>query len=157
MIEIVPLGQRPDCIERLAQWHFAQWGEMNPTSTVERRIDRLRGHLEPGRVPQTFVAIDGERLLGSASVVPADLPARDDLSPWLATVYVDPPFRNRGIGAALVKRAAQEAKAIGFSTLYLFTPDRAAFYAKLCWQVVELAQWNGLRVTVMELPLKPER
>ena len=154
MTEILRLGQRPDCIEQLAQWHFAQWGDMNPSSTVERRIDRLRGHLEPGRVPQTFVAVDGQRLLGSASLVAADLPARDDLSPWLASVYVDPPFRNRGIGAALVQRVAEEAQALGFSTLYLCTPDRARFYANLGWQVIELAEWNGLQVTVMELPLK---
>ncbi len=154
MIEILPLGERPGCIEQLAQWHFAQWGSINPASTVERRIDRLQGHLQGGRVPQTFVAVDGDRLLGSASLVAADLPSRDDLSPWLATVYVDPPFRNRGVGAALVQRVAQEAQLLGFPMLYLFTPDRAAFYAKLGWQVVERDEWNGCEVTVMELPLR---
>jgi GNAT superfamily N-acetyltransferase len=153
MIEILPLSDRRGCIEQLAQWQFAQWGPFNPANTIDRRIDRLHGHLESGRVPQTFVAFDGERLLGSASIVAADLPSRDDLSPWLASVYVDPPFRNRGIGAALVKRVAQEARALGFPTIYLFTPDRAAFYANLGWQTVELADWNGLQVTVMELPL----
>jgi GNAT superfamily N-acetyltransferase len=155
MIEILPLRKRPGCIDQLARWYFGQWGSMNPTSTIERRIERLQGHLQPGRVPQTFVAFDGDRLLGSASLVAADLPSRDDLSPWLASVYVDPPFRNRGIGAALVNRVAQEARALGFPMLYLFTPDRAAFYASLGWQVIELAEWNGLRVTVMELPLRP--
>jgi GNAT superfamily N-acetyltransferase len=156
MIEILPLAERSECIEQLARWHFAQWGPINPTSTVERRIERLRGHLEPGRVPQTFVAVDGDRLLGSASLVAADLPSRDDLSPWLASVYVDPPFRNRGVGAALVKRVAQEARSLDFPTLYLFTPDRAAFYANLGWQVVERDEWNGCEVTVMELKLNGE-
>jgi len=156
MIEILPLGERPGCIEQLAQWHFAQWGPFNPTNTVERRIERLQGHLERGRVPQTFVAVDGQRLLGSASLVAADLPSRDDLSPWLASVYVDPPFRNRGVGAALVKRVAQEAQLLGFPTLYLFTPDRAAFYANLGWQIVERDEWNGCQVTVMELKLNEE-
>lgn len=156
MIEILPLGQRPDCIDQLAQWHFAQWGPINPTSTVERRIARLQGHLEPGRVPQTFIAVDGDRLLGSASLVAADLPSREDLSPWLASVYVDPPFRNRGIGAALVQRVAQEARKLSFPVIYLFTPDRAAFYANLGWQIVEHDDWNGCQVTVMELDLNSE-
>jgi N-acetylglutamate synthase-like GNAT family acetyltransferase len=84
------------------------------------------------------------------------LPSRDDLSPWLASVYVDPPFRNRGIGASLVQRVAQEARTLGFPTLYLFTPDRAAFYANLGWQVVERDEWNGCQVTVMELKLNQE-
>jgi GNAT superfamily N-acetyltransferase len=156
MIKILSLADRSECIEQLAQWHFAQWGPINPTSTVERRIERLRGHLEPGRVPQTFVAVDGGRLLGSASLVAADLPSRSDLSPWLASVYVDPPFRNRGVGAALVKRVAQVSQSLAFPTLYLFTPDRVAFYANLGWQVVERDEWNGCPVTVMELKLNGE-
>ena len=154
MTDVLPLRERPGCIEQLAGWHFAQWGLTNPASTIERRIERLRGHLLPGRVPQTFVAVDGERLLGSASLVSADLASREDLSPWLASVYVDAPFRNRGIGSALVTRVAQEARSLGFPNLYLFTPDRAAFYAGLGWQAVELADWHGTQVTVMELPLQ---
>src|SRR4051812_42419169 len=113
MLQILPLRERPEVIEQLARWHFAQWGSVNPTSTIERRMERLRGHLEPGRVPQTFVAVDGDELLGSASLVAADLPSRDDLSPWLASVYVDPPHRNRGIGAALVNRVAEESRTLG--------------------------------------------
>jgi GNAT superfamily N-acetyltransferase len=153
MIQILPLRERSELIEQLALWHFAQWGSINPASTVERRIARLEGHLQPNRVPQTFIAVDGDQLLGSASLVAADLPSREDLSPWLASVYVDPPFRNRGVGAALVEQVAQEARSLGFSTIYLFTPDRAKFYAELGWQVVELDEWNGTQVTVMELKL----
>ena len=153
MLQVLPLCEHPQAIEQLARWHFAQWGPANPANNVERRIARLQGHLEPGRVPQTFVALDGEQLLGSASLVAADLPNRDDLSPWLASVYVDPPHRRQGVGAALVKRVADEAIALGLPTLYLFTPDRAAFYARLGWTVMEQDQWNGTPVTVMQLQL----
>lgn len=153
MTQILPLRERPQFIEQLARWHFAQWGLMNPTNDVGRRMERLRGHLEPGRVPQTFVAVEGEQVLGSASLVAADLPERSDLSPWLASVYVDSPFRNRGIGGQLVNRVAEEAQSLGFPVIYLFTPDRAAFYARLGWQEVEQNQWNGEPVTVMELKL----
>ena len=154
MLSILPLRDRPQAIEQLARWHCAQWGWINPASTVERRIARFADHLQPGRVPQTFIALDGEQLLGSASLVAADLPARDDLTPWLASVYVDPPFRNRGVGAALVARVTEEARTLGQPALYLFTPDRAAFYARLGWQVVEQADWNGTAVTVMDLKLQ---
>jgi len=153
MFDIHPLRDRPDAIEPLARWHFAQWGKWNPANSVERRAEKLREHLEPGRVPQTFVAVDGEKILGSASLVAADLPSHHHLSPWLASVYVDPPARNCGVGSALVQRVAQEAKSLGLPTIYLFTPDRAAFYARLGWQVVEHAHWGGLDVTVMELKL----
>lgn len=153
MLRVVPLREHPQAIEQLALWHFAQWGPANPVNNVERRIARLQGHLVPGRVPQTFVALDDELLLGSASLVAADLPSRDDLSPWLASVYVNPPQRGRGVGAALVNRVADEARALGLPTLYLFTPDRAAFYARLGWTIVEHDEWNATPVTVMQLQL----
>jgi predicted N-acetyltransferase YhbS len=154
VLQILPLYERPQAIEQLARWHFAQWGSLNPAGTIERRIARFQEHLQPDRVPQTFVAVDDDQLLGSASLVAADLPNRADLSPWLASVYVDPPFRQRGIGAALVEFVAKEARRLGFPVIYLFTPDRAAFYGRLGWQVVEQSDWNGIGVTVMELPLK---
>lgn len=153
ILRVARLSEHPQAIEQLARWHYAQWGPANPANNVERRIARLQGHLVPGRVPQTFVAFDDGLLLGSASLVAADLPNRDDLSPWLASVYVDPPHRGRGVGAALVNRVADEARALGLPALYLFTPDRAAFYARLGWTAVELDQWNGTQVTVMELQL----
>jgi predicted N-acetyltransferase YhbS len=134
MMHILPLRERPGVIEQLARWHHAQWGGMNPDSAIERRMTRLRNHLEPGRVPQTFIAVDGKELLGSASLVVADLDTHEHLSPWLAAVYVDPPHRERGVGSALVQRVADEARLLGMPVIYLFTPDRAPFYARLGWQ-----------------------
>ena len=153
VLEILSLRERPEAIEQLARWHFAQWGPYNPANDVERRIAGLQRHLASQGVPQTFIAVDGETLLGSASLVAADLASRENLSPWLAAVYVDSPHRNRGVGAALVNRVVEEARSLGLPTLYLFTTDRSAFYAKLGWQVVEETDWNGTAVTVMELPL----
>jgi GNAT superfamily N-acetyltransferase len=150
---ILPLVERPQAINQLALWHFVQWGVMNPASTVERRRERLQTHLQRGRVPQTFIAVDGEQLLGSASLVAADLPSHDNLSPWLASVYVDPPFRNRGIGAALVQAVVEEARSLRFPLLYLFTPDRARFYAGLGWETIEQSRWHDMAVTIMQYDL----
>ncbi len=153
MLEILPLRERPISISQLAQWHYAQWSDLNPTSTVEYRIERMRAQLESQSIPQTFIALDGETLLGSASLVAADLPGHEELTPWLATVYVDPPHRNRGIGEALVKRVAAEARMLGYSEMYLFTPDRASFYARIGWDTVDQEDYNGIRVSVMRLRL----
>jgi GNAT superfamily N-acetyltransferase len=156
MVEILPLRERPHAIATLAKWHFAQWGSMNPANAIERRLAAFQEHLQPGRVPQTFIALEGDRLLGSASLVSTDLPQRLDLYPWLASVYVDPAERNRGIGSRLVNRVVEEARSLGFPRLFLFTPDRAKFYAGLGWQKIEDSDWNGLPVTVMEYVLRPE-
>ncbi len=154
MLEILPLRDRPDAIEQLARWHYGQWGKWNPTNSVQRRIIRFQDHLTPGRVPQTFVATEDGHVLGSASLVTMDLDSHAYLSPWLASVYVDASQRNRGVGAALVRRVAEEARSLRLPTIYLFTPDRAAFYAKLGWEVIEQAQWGDTSVTIMQLRLE---
>ena len=89
MLEILPLRERPGTMQQLARWHYMQWG-----GKVDKRMERFQGQLEPGRVPQTFVAVEGTTLLGSASLVSADLDSHDHLSPWLASV--DEFFAPRG-------------------------------------------------------------
>lgn len=151
MFEIHYLADRPQHIPTLAAWHYAQWGELNPANDVAARIDRFQSHLQQRAVPTTFVACDGEELLGSASLVAHDLDSRGDLTPWLASVYVAPAARNRGVGAAVVQRVMAEARAIGVPRLHLFTLDREAFYAKLGWRLLERAIYRDHEIAIMAL------
>lgn len=152
-LQIVPLRDCPKAMEQLAQWHYAEWGHWNPSNNVERRIERFREHLLPDRIPQTFVAWDDNVVVGSASLVSADLATHGHLSPWLASVYVAPSHRNRGIGSALVERVVEEAHRLGLPELFLFTPDRVSFYARMGWQTVEQSNWGLTPVTIMRLEL----
>jgi N-acetylglutamate synthase-like GNAT family acetyltransferase len=99
----------------------------------------------------TVVALSDETLLGSASLIAHDMDTRMDLSPWLASVYVTPAYRDRGLGSTLVRRIASEAATLGFERLYLFTPDRERFYARLGWTVLERTVYRGYDQVVMVL------
>ncbi len=151
---ILPLAECRFVIPTLAAWHHRQWADLNPGDTVEARARRLgdqgRG-TEP--MPVTWVALSGGAPAGSASLVANDMETRPDLSPWLATVFVEPGQRGRGIGAALVDRVGGEALRLGFRELYLFTPDRAGWYARLGWTEMETVLYRGTRVTLMKRPL----
>ena len=147
------LAKRTDLIPTLARWHLAQWAYLNPGDSLERRIARLQKHCEPDPIPTTFVACDDDTPLGSASLGTHDMDTYPDLSPWLASVYVDSQHRRRGIGTALVRRVSEEAQNLGHKTFYLFTPDRDAFYARLGWQVRSREEYRGESATIMELDL----
>jgi GNAT superfamily N-acetyltransferase len=79
-----------------------------------------------------------------------------DLTPWLAGVFVAPEHRSHGIGAALVERVVQEARALGILRLYLYTSGSGALYLRLGWSVVERTfyreLWGEQEITIMELP-----
>lgn len=149
MPELHYLENRPHHIPALAAWHFAQWGELNPANDVAARIARLQSHLQRGAVPTTFIACDGEQLLGSASLVVSDLDIRPELTPWLASVFVAPAARNRGVGTLLVQRVMSEVHAIGLPRLHLFTLDREKFYAEMGWRLLERTIWRAREIAVM--------
>ncbi|MFN2129375.1 MAG: GNAT family N-acetyltransferase [Anaerolineae bacterium] len=153
MVRIEYLADYPEHIPVLAQWHYAQWAYLDVGVSAAQRAAVLRKH---GRdtVPMTLVALSGDTLLGSASLIQHDMDTRMDLSPWLASVYVDPPYRERGIGSALVEAIVDRAERLGFSALYLFTPDRAPFYERLGWHILEHTIYRGYAQTVMALSLE---
>ncbi len=154
-MEIVDLKHKPHHLKTLAQWHHAQWSYLNPNKTFARRIEKMKSHLTPQFVPATFIAVDNE-LLGSAAIIEHDMDTRMELTPWLASVYVAPEFRKQGIGSKLVLHAMEKAKDNNIDTLYLFTPDREAFYARLGWTTIEKTNYHGYDVTIMYIDLNRE-
>ncbi len=149
------LGDNAALITTLAQWHYEEWRYLNPNTPIERYIARLQSHLGRKRIPTTFVALSGGILMGSSSLVAYDMDIRMDLSPWLASLYVTPLYRRRGVGSALVHRVIKEADALGVETLYLFTPDREGFYIRLGWSTVERVEYRGYEVVIMALEITP--
>jgi GNAT superfamily N-acetyltransferase len=149
MLTIDYLADAPQHIPTLAAWHFAQWGELNPANDIAARTARFQTHLQKGAIPTTFVACDQDRLLGSASLVFHDLDIRPQYTPWLASVYVDPTQRSRGVGRSVVQRVMQEAQDLQVLRLYLFTLDREAFYASLGWKVVERTLYREKPIVIM--------
>ena len=147
---IAYLADHPSYIPELAAWHHAQWRYLDTGVSVEQRAAALSRHTRD-RVPLTVIALSGKTLLGSASLIAQDMDTRMDLTPWLASVYVAPAYRNRGLGSALVRRIADKAKVLGFERLYLFTPDKESFYARLGWTVFERTAYRGYDQVVMNL------
>jgi N-acetylglutamate synthase-like GNAT family acetyltransferase len=152
-MEIVRLRDRTEHIPTLAAWHHAEWAYLHDVDSVERRIAEFHEELKANGIPRTFVVVSENGPIGSASILPYDMDTRMDLTPWLASVYVVPEQRKRGIGSALVRHVVQEATALGYHTLYLYTPDRPKFYASLGWSPVEKVDYHGHPVDIMKIEL----
>lgn len=148
---IVPLGQCPHVTRTLAEWHYGKWGWMNPARDVDHRVARFEAHMRTGQVPTTFVALVGGDPVGSASLIESDMDSRPALTPWLASVFVDPDHRRRGIASRLVDRVVAEAATIGIERVYLFTPDQMNLYASLGWTEVEKVEYRGEVETIMTI------
>ena len=87
-------------------------------------------------------------------LVAHDMDTHMQWTPWLAGVVVAPEHRRRGIGASLAERAAAEASALGFPTLYLYTLSTEQYYERLGWEPIERDSYLGAAVTIMSRNLK---
>jgi GNAT superfamily N-acetyltransferase len=149
---IVSLNDRPDAIPTVASWLWHEWGRRKGR-TIEMVTVRLTERATSG-FEETFVCLSGDVPVATASLVNADLDSRPDLSPWLAGVFVDPPYRGQGHAAALVRRVEAAARAAGITTLWLHTEHAAGLYAKLGWQPVGPEMDHQFAVTLMKRGLE---
>ncbi|MAS25964.1 MAG: GNAT family N-acetyltransferase [Oceanospirillaceae bacterium] len=150
-MQIVNMKDRPDACRLLAQWHYEEWKELYPTDTEETFYRDLQKSLGADDIPSTWLMVDGETILGSCSIIEDDMESRQDLTPWLANVFVHPDYRGQGLGSKLVNAVMQKARDIGLQRFYLFTEDQTALYQKLGWTVHEEMLNNGIPVTIMRV------
>ena len=86
------------------------------------RIREGRGHV----LDLSFTARIGSLLVGSVRLTPISIGKTPAL--LLGPLTVEPPFRTRGVGSALIKRALKDAKAAGHNLVVLVGDE--PFYVK---------------------------
>lgn len=136
-VTISDLRQQPAFFDAVADriWR-AWWKERGfPADFI---AGRLRENMNASPIPFALVAHRDETFIGTASVIASDLEERPQYSPWVAAVWVDPQYRMREIGSALVARATSDAFALNFRRVYLCAgKDRRRFYTRQGWAPIE--------------------
>ena len=148
-MKLAYLADYPQHVSTVSKWIMDEWGHETPSTTLESLEERFRTHLNRNAVPLTLLAMDEDLPLGTASLVVYDMKDHQELSPWLAAVYVLPEHRGRGIGSKLVKSIELLSANLDVEKLYLFTPDREAFYARMNWSVLERTSYREKDVVIM--------
>ncbi len=122
----------------LGMWHHA---EFHGRDVATRAQDYTAQSSD--RIPCTLVASVEEWVVGSVALVEDDTEGQFldvPRTPWLASLFVHPAMRRRGIAIALIGAAESMAQRNGVKTLWLHTPWgylARGLYAQLGWMVVE--------------------
>lgn len=141
-------------LKQLAHWHHNEWLHLNPGATLNSRLQRYQASIETELLPEIFVAYTGTILLGSVTLEKEDMDTRAYLTPWLASLYVAPEYRKKGVASQLIKYVVNYAKDNNFKNLYLFTEDQTDFYQYRGWHFIESVEYRNTEVDLMWQNLK---
>lgn len=133
----------------LAVLHEAEWRHLYKHWGAERALREFDAEHADGTIPATIIALEGDHLLGSISVIQDDLPGWTHLNPWVASFFVLPEHRRRGVGTFLFRAAETLLQENGLRRAYLFTETAEIFFIKQGWHFIEPAVANGTPVRIL--------
>lgn len=131
-LRIVPLSAAVEHRETLIDWLWQAFGSDNSRDFFASVID---SSLSGADLPLTFVALDGERAVGTVGLWRCDLISRQDLFPWLAALYVAEGYRGHGLSAQLQQTVIDCARQRGDRQLYLYSAC-ADYYERFGWAYI---------------------
>ena len=135
---IIRIADAPHMLAPAAKWFHEKWG-VPESAYRDSMTDSLRAE---NPVPQWYIAIECERIIGGMGVIENDFHDRKDLSPNICAVYTEPDCRGKGIAGRLLEYVCADMAAKGVSTLYLLT-DHIGFYERYGWKFLCMAQGDG--------------
>lgn len=135
---IIRLKDQPELLTAAAQWFHEKWG-IPPEAYLESMRQCLAGN-HP--VPQWYLALEQDRIIGGLGVIENDFHNRKDLTPNVCAVYTEEDRRLQGIAGALLARVCSDMKEQGIDTLYLLT-DHTSFYERYGWEFFCMVQGDG--------------
>lgn len=137
-------------LKELAKLHQEEWGHLDRSITLEKRIKALKGAANERGIPAIYIAYEGKELIGSAGIVQHDMKDyHTELSPWLAAVFVKTKWRRKGIASLLVKHCEEKAVKESINKLYLYTEFAENLYSRMGWNIYEKCKYKGVQVHVM--------
>lgn len=136
--QILKIREYAGLKEEAAQWFHSKWN-----IPMEAYLESMEQCLKKERaVPQWYVTVDGDRIVGGLGVIENDFHDRKDLTPNVCAVYVEEEYRCRGIAGKLLDFVCRDMKEKGVDTLYLLT-DHDSFYERYGWEFLCTAQGDG--------------
>lgn len=137
-MEIVKLRDQKHMAGEAAAWFHSKWGI--PKEAYEESMAECL--LNKGAVPQWYLVMENDVIIGGAGIIENDFHDRKDLSPNLCALYVEEAFRGHGIAGSLLSFICADMKALGIPTLYLIT-GHTSFYERYGWEFLCMVQGDG--------------
>ena len=135
---ILKIREHPSLKQDAARWFHEKWGI--PLKAYLESMEECIGNADA--VPQWYIAMDHERIIGGLGVIENDFHDRKDLAPNVCAVYTEKEYRCQGIAGQLLDIVVKDMKSKGITPIYLIT-DHTGFYEKYGWEFLCMVQGDN--------------
>jgi N-acetylglutamate synthase-like GNAT family acetyltransferase len=129
-VKIKNLADCPQFAKTVAGWIHRAWAK--ESFEFDEIFLHMENFMQKDDIPQTFIAFEDDKPVGTVSLWRNDLKLRQDLHPWLSALWVSSQYRGNLVGHQLVKHAICQAEKLGYKKVYLVT-DIIGYYEKMGW------------------------
>lgn len=126
-MKIISIKENPEHMKSAIIYIQSKWASEQSLKVYEDCIEHCIS--SPNPLPQWYLLMDEEKIIGCTGLITNDFISRMDLYPWVCAVFIEEEYRGNNYGSLLLERAKNDAKAGGFSNLYLCT-DHIGLYEK---------------------------
>jgi GNAT superfamily N-acetyltransferase len=134
------LADEPALIPILASWFVEAWAPYYGADGPGDATADLAACNRRDRLPVCLVAFDADRKpIGTVALKESSVASHDHLAPWLAALVVPPAMRDQGVGTFLVAALEQEARRLGFSSLYAGVSPESSILSRRGWREIDRA------------------
>jgi len=126
-MKIISVRESPEYKDQAIQYIQEIWASEASMMVYQDCIEKSLETEKP--LPHWYLLEDQGEPIGCAGLITNDFISRMDLYPWLCALYIEKAYRGQALGFKLIDKAKEDARAGGFSHLYLST-DHNGYYEK---------------------------
>ncbi|NLY20984.1 MAG: GNAT family N-acetyltransferase [Tissierellia bacterium] len=134
-MKVVSIRANPELVNKSIEYFQEKWANENSMMVYDNSIKRAVNSSFP--LPQWYLLMDGDVIVGCAGLITNDFISAMDLYPWLCALYIEEEYRGNKYSKLLIEKAMEDAKKIGFEKLYLST-DHDDLYEKFGFEYIGL-------------------
>ncbi|MBG0764057.1 MAG: GNAT family N-acetyltransferase [Tissierellales bacterium] len=126
-MEVISIKKQPEYKDEGIKYIQSKWASEDSMKVYEDCINNCI-HTSDS-LPQWYLLLDKNKIIGCAGLVTNDFISRMDLYPWFCALYIEEGYRGNNYGSILLEKAKEDTKVGNFTTLYLCT-DHIGYYEK---------------------------